>query len=420
VSDDPHARVLAQPPEAQPAAAAGPSPVPAVYDVVIAGAGLPGLSLATALARAGLAVAVADGAPIAAPVAGDGGFDLRIYAISPGSAQFLHAVGAWQRLPAARITAVEAMDITGDANARLAFSAYDLHERALAWIVEERELRAALLDTALEAGVTMHGAAPFVGLTFDTGDGSLTVAPPGREPRTLRGKLVVAADGLRSWVRQAAGIIAEPRSYGQTGVVANFACERAHRGVARQWFRADGSVLAWLPLPDNRISIVWSAPDALAAELLGLPADALAARVEAAGGRALGAMTSISPSAGFPLSTLRLPTTVAHRLALVGDAAHGVHPLAGQGVNLGFGDARILAQILADRGPVADPGAPILLARYARRRVEPVLAMQLVTDGLARLFGPPSPWLSAIRNAGMAAVDRVPFVKRALAQPALR
>jgi 2-polyprenyl-6-methoxyphenol hydroxylase-like FAD-dependent oxidoreductase len=131
-------------------------------------------------------------------------------------------------------------------------------------------------------------------------------------------------------------------------------------------------------------------------------------------------MTSISASAGFPLSILRLPATVAHRLALVGDAAHGVHPLAGQGVNLGFGDARVLAQILAERGPVADPGAPMLLARYAQRRVEPVLAMHIVTDGLARLFGPPSPWLSAIRNAGMTAVDRVPFLKRALAQPALR
>jgi len=391
------------------------------YDVVIAGAGLPGLSLATALARAGLGVVVADSSPIAAPEpVDDAAYDLRVYAVSPGSAQFLHGIGAWQRLPVGRVTAVEAMDIAGDARARLAFSAYDLHERALAWIVEERELRAALLEAAHEAGVTMHGGAPFVGLTFDTEDAVLTVAPPGGERQALRGRLIVAADGLRSWVRQAAGILAQPKPYGQTGVVANFACERSHRGVARQWFRDDGSVLAWLPLPEGRISMVWSAPDAMAADLLAMPGEALAARVAEAGSHALGALTSISPAAGFPLSILRLPATVAHRLALVGDAAHGVHPLAGQGVNLGFGDARVLAQILADRGPVADPGAPILLARYARRRVEPVLAMQLVTDGLARLFGPPSPWLSAVRNGGMAAVDRLPFLKRALAQPALR
>ena len=391
-----------------------------VYDVVIAGAGLPGLSLATALARNGLRVALADGAPIVPQTADEGQFDLRVYAISPGSAQFLHGIGAWPRMPVDRITAVEAMDVEGDARARLAFSAYDLHERALAWIVEERTLRAALLETTRESGVDFHGGAPFVGLTFDTQDASLTVATPGGEPEMLRARLVVAADGLRSWVRKAAGIVAEPRSYGQAGVVANFACERPHRGVARQWFRPDGSVLAWLPLPDQCISMVWSAPDALAADLLALSPEALALRVADAGSHALGAMTSISAAAGFPLSILRLPATVAHRLALVGDAAHGVHPLAGQGVNLGFGDARVLAQLLAERGPVDDPGAPILLARYAQRRVEPVLAMQVVTDGLARLFGPPSPWLSAIRNAGMAAVDRLPFLKRALAQPALR
>ena len=391
-----------------------------MIDAVIAGAGLPGLSLATALARMGLRVTVADGAPIAAPIGEGAPYDLRIYAISPGSAQFLHGIGAWQRLPVDRVTAVEDMEIEGDARARLAFSAYDLHERALAWIVEERELKAALLESALEAGVAMHGGAPFVGLTFDTDDAVLTVAVKDAEPETLRGRLVVAADGLRSWVRQAAGIVAQPRSYGQTGVVANFACERAHRGVARQWFRADGSVLAWLPLPGNHVSIVWSAPDAMAAELLAMSPDELAGRVAAAGGERLGAMSPVSSSAGFPLSLLRLPTTVAHRLALVGDAAHGVHPLAGQGVNLGFGDARVLALLLAERGPVNDPGAPLLLARYAQRRVEPVLAMQVVTDGLARLFGPPSPWLSAIRNAGMAAVDRLPLLKRALAQPALR
>jgi ubiquinone biosynthesis UbiH/UbiF/VisC/COQ6 family hydroxylase len=308
------------------------------------------------------------------------------------------------------------MEIFGDANARLEFSAYDLGERALAWIVEERELKNALVAGAHEAGVALFGGAPFVGLHFTASEAILTLSGS----RQLAARLLVAADGIRSWVRGAAGITAEPRAYGQTGVVANFACERAHHGVARQWFRADGSVLAWLPLPGRRISIVWSAPDALAHDLLALTPEALAERVGAAGGHALGTLSAICASAGFPLAMLRLPTTVAHRLALVGDAAHGVHPLAGQGVNLGFGDALVLAQVLAERGPVDDPGAPILLTRYARRRVEPVLAMQAVTDGLARLFAPPKPWLSALRNAGMAAVDRLPLVKRALAQPALR
>ncbi len=389
------------------------------YDVVVGGAGLVGLALATALAREGLEVAVADRGPIAAPDTDPDSWDVRVYAISPGSANFLRAIGAWQNLAADRIAPIEAMDVAGDAGGQLQFSAYELGERALAWIVEERALKAALLHSAFAAGVAVHGGAPFVGLYFSADRGILAL-DDGGVPRELAARLVVGADGLRSWVREAAGILAEPRPYGQIGVVANFACERAHHGVARQWFRADGSILAWLPLPGRRISIVWSAPEALADELRALPPEALARRVEEAGRHALGTMAEITPSAGFPLQLMRLPTVVGHRLALVGDAAHGVHPLAGQGVNLGFGDALSLAQVIAERGPVADPGAAVLLERFARKRAEPVRAMQAVTDGLTRLFSPRHPLLGPLRNFGLTAVDRLPLLKRSLAQPALR
>jgi 2-polyprenyl-6-methoxyphenol hydroxylase-like FAD-dependent oxidoreductase len=134
----------------------------------------------------------------------------------------------------------------------------------------------------------------------------------------------------------------------------------------------------------------------------------------------LGTLSLITPAATFPLSYLRLPATVAHRLALVGDAAHGVHPLAGQGVNLGFGDAQALAAVMGDRGPVTDPGTPILLERYARRRAEPVLAMHAVTDGLSRLFGARAKPVAALRNLGLSAVEALPIAKHMLAQPALR
>ena len=140
-----------------------------------------------------------------------------------------------------------------------------------------------------------------------------------------------------------------------------------------------------------------------------MPAQALAARVADARRHALGALESITPARRLPAAVAEAADVVAHRLALVGDAAHGVHPLAGQGVNLGFGDAEALAAVLAARGPVADPGAPLLLERYARRRAEPVLAMQTVTDGLARLFGLTSPWLRTLRNPGLTAVDRLPL-----------
>ena len=386
-------------------------------DVIVAGAGLVGLALAAALARQGLTVAILDRAPAVAGGASDAdGWDARVYAISPGSASFLSRVGAWQALPCDRIEAIESMRIYGDAGATLHFSAYELGERALAWIVEERALRAALLPAIHIPGIDVVTGAGFASLSWSAEDATLTLA----DGRQFAARLVVGADGVHSWVRHAAGIVAEPRAYGQQGVVANFECDLAHHGCARQWFRDDGSVLAWLPLPGQRISIVWSAPDALARDLLALAPEALAARVAEAGGRALGALRSITPAAAFPLSSLRLPTSIAHRMALVGDAAHGVHPLAGQGVNLGFGDAEALASVLAARGPVDDAGAPILLERFARRRAEPVLAMHAVTDGLVRLFGPRTPWLRTLRNAGLAAVDRLPMLKRALAQPAMR
>ena len=383
-------------------------------DVVIVGAGLVGLSLAVALSRAGLTATLVDRGSLAVPAAH--GWDSRIYAISPGSATFLRTLGAWQALPCERIEAIESMLIRGDTGASLTFSAWELGERALAWIVEERELRAALLRQVHATGVEVIAEAYIGTLAWSNTEATLGL----ESGRQLAARLVVGADGLHSAVRSAAGLDAQAKGYGQQGVVANFDCERAHRGCAHQWFRDDGSILAWLPLPGRRISIVWSAPDALAEELLALSHDALALRVAAAGDDSLGALGLITPPVAFPLQSLRLATPVAQRMALVGDAAHAVHPLAGQGVNLGFADALALADVLTERGPVTDAGAPILLERYARQRAEPVFAMQAVTDGLARMFAAPSPWVRALRNAGLAAVDRLPIVKQVLSQPALR
>ena len=387
-------------------------------DVLIAGAGLPGLALARALASAGLSVALADRASVITPEppsdAND--WDPRVYAISPGSAAFLRAVGAWQMLPLDRVAAVESMRVEGDGGALLNFSAYELGERSLAWIVEERALRQALLPLVRMAGVAIHAPVTFDSLAFTAAAGTLRFD----SGDSVTARLVVGADGVRSWVREAAGISAVMRPYAQTAVVANFECEHAHRGRAYQWFRDDGGVLAWLPLPGHRVSIVWSAPEALAQELLALAPDALAARVAGEGGHALGAFSRVTGSAGFPLQSVKLPAVVAHRVALVGDAAHGVHPLAGQGVNLGFGDAEALYAVIRERGALSDAGASILLDRYARRRAEPVLAMHAVTDGLARLFGVATPWVRALRNLGMSGLDRLPAAKRLLAQSALR
>jgi ubiquinone biosynthesis UbiH/UbiF/VisC/COQ6 family hydroxylase len=388
------------------------------HDVLIVGAGLVGLALAPALARTGLRVGLADRMPVAAPEppTTDADWDSRVYAISPGSASFLRSLGAWQAIARERFVAVESMRVHGDTGAMLAFSAYELGERALAWIVEERSLRAALVPCVHASGVSLLAPCNPASLAFTADRGTLHLD----DGTVVSARLIVGADGLRSWTRAASGMTAEPKSYGQTAVVANFACERAHRGRAWQWFRPDGGILAWLPLPGRRLSMVWSAPEALARELLALSAAALAERVAEAGGRVCGNLACITPAAGFPLNFMRLPALVAHRLALAGDAAHGVHPLAGQGVNLGFGDAEALAAVLAARAPLTDPGAPLLLDRYARRRAEPVFAMQTVTDTLAHLFASAAPLVRAARNLGLAAFDRLPLAKRLLAQSALR
>jgi ubiquinone biosynthesis UbiH/UbiF/VisC/COQ6 family hydroxylase len=386
-------------------------------DVLILGAGPVGLALAAALAREGLAVALVDRNALSTDDrrAGDDDWDARVYALSPGSAEFLRGLGAWQRLPGERVAAVETMDVRGDTNGRIEFSAYELGERALAWIVEHREITRALA-AAVRTSEHIDVLAPCEPSTLvwraDAAELSLG------DGRALRARLIVGADGLRSWARREAGMTHEARDYRHTAVVANFAAERAHRGCAFQWFLAERGVLAWLPLPGRRISIVWSAPEALADDLLALEGSALAARVADAGGGALGKLTEITRPASFPLSFLRLRSVIAHRFALVGDAAHGVHPLAGQGVNLGFGDAAALASVLARRGPVADPGERILLERYERRRALPVAAMQFVTDGLVRLFDRPA--LRLVRNGGMRAVASIAPLRRLLAQPALR
>jgi 2-polyprenylphenol 6-hydroxylase len=388
------------------------------HDVVIVGAGLVGLALAAALARSGLSVAILDrGGVIATEPATGRDWDSRVYAVSPGSAEFLHGLGVWQRIPGERMAPIEAMEVFGDDRGHVRFDAYELGERALAWIVENRELNAALVST-VRADASIEVIAPCVpesiawraaGAEIRLGDG-----------RALTARLVAGADGVHSWARRQSGMMHEPRPYGQTAVVANFATEFAHRGRAFQWFLGNDGVIAWLPLPGKRMSIVWSAPESLAVELLALGPPALAERVAAAGGHALGRLELASAPAGFPLTFLKLPSIESHRFALLGDAAHGVHPLAGQGVNLGFADAATLASVLADRGAVGDVGAPILLERYAQRRAAPVLAMQTVTDGLVRLFGLTSPWAQALRNRGMRAVDAVRPLKRLIAQPALR
>lgn len=384
------------------------------YDAVIVGGGLVGASLALALQRTGLDVVLIEPQSPQTPSA-DGAWDNRIYAISPGNAAFLDSLGVWPRLDAQRVQRVETMAIWGDAPAgRLEFSAYEAGLRELAYIVEGSALLQALRAAIADSGqVRVACPAQASSLQIDADAAEITLA----DGEPIKAQLVIGTDGGDSWVRRAAGIAARVSDYHQQGVVANFETEKSHGGTAYQWFRADG-VLALLPLPGNRVSMVWSATEEQAQTLLVMDAQALADAVFAASGGVVGELRLMTPAAGFPLRLAHIDNLVAPRIALAGDAAHHVHPLAGQGVNLGFRDVRELARVLAGRAPLQDCGDLPLLRRYARARREDIATMELGTDVLQKLFTAQSVWLSGARNSGMAVVNRLPFLKNLLIRQA--
>jgi ubiquinone biosynthesis UbiH/UbiF/VisC/COQ6 family hydroxylase len=202
-------------------------------------------------------------------------------------------------------------------------------------------------------------------------------------------------------------------------VVANFRCAKPHRQTAFQWFQG-GPVLALLPLPANRVSMVWSLPEGEAARVVALDAEELAREVERACGGILGALTQDTPPRSYPLRRLAARRLTASRVALAGDAAHVIHPLAGQGLNLGLQDARALAEVLLGRAPGSDPGDGALLRRYERQRAEPILAMDLTVDGLFRLFGAASAPAAGLRNLGLNLAGRLPVLKNLLMRHAMR
>lgn len=379
------------------------------YQVVVVGAGLVGAAAALALGRQGIRVALIERQPPAVP---DETLDTRIYAISPASQRFLERIGAWHRLDAGRIQPVFRMDVAGDTRGAVRLDAYEAGVSHLATILESGRLQHALWQ-AIEADGSVARYCPAAIAALEHGDRFTRITLD--DGTVLETELVVGADGAASRIRDWAGLASTLTPYGQSGVVANFECEIPHRGTAFQWF-FDSDILAWLPLPGNHLSMVWSTQTAHADELLALDAAALAAKVQAAGHDRLGTLKLLTPAAAFPLRLIRVESAVAPGVALIGDAAHGVHPLAGQGVNLGFGDAEALVNVLAQhrRTPLGDMR---VLQTYARQRAEPVQRMQALTHGLHHLFSDRrAAWL---RNAGMTIVNQLPPLKAALVSEAM-
>lgn len=385
-------------------------------DLLICGGGIAGKACALALAQTGLDVTLLGARP--APALPPHGYAQRLYALNAASKQLLDQLCVWPHMAQERIQPVQAMHIRAD-GAQLAFEATDTHVEALAWIVESDAIEAAL-DLALrfERRVLIDPAQA-AGLTRLPGQPGWQAQTDG--DRTVRAALLIGADGEHSLVRKVSGIAMDTHDYMQRGVVANFVCAAPHDGVAFQTF-ADGGVIALLPLApmqgQSMVSLVWSAPEALARELLALPPDALALRVDAhlpaLRAQHLGPLQATGAAAAWPLRRQLARRTVADGLVLIGDAAHRVHPLAGQGLNLGLQDVQVLAHTLQQRGAGQAINDPRLLRRYSRARAEQVLALATATDALARLYATQSRVPAPLRALGLNAANALPPLKQLL------
>jgi 2-polyprenyl-6-methoxyphenol hydroxylase-like FAD-dependent oxidoreductase len=364
-------------------------------DVCIRGAGIVGRTLALLLARERLRVGLVD----LQPVAGSGHSDVRAYALNPASRALLEMLRAWP--DEAHATPVAAMQVKGDDGGQVSFDAADQGVPALAWIVDVPALQDRLGEALRYQPLVERLQAP--------------------QPAAL----TVVCEGRASATRAEFGVQFEVTSYPQRAIAARLSCELPHGQVARQWF-ADGEIVALLPMggavggaQGNLVALVWSVREERADALLALDPAAFALEVERACGRALGAMTLATERAAWPLQLARASRWTGPGWALAGDAAHNVHPLAGQGLNLGLADAKALADVLREREYWRGVADPKLLRRYERSRKADVLAMGATTDGLQQLFAQRTgPW-TLLRNWGMLGFEHSGPVKHWVARQAM-
>ncbi len=379
---------------------------PASYDVLIVGGGMVGATAACALGDSPLKVGVIE--PQAPTAATDEAFDLRVSALSLASQTVLDAVGAWAGIAARRMARIAAMRVWDAGSAgEISFDAAEIGEPCLAYVVENSVVVAALHER-LQRCTNVHVIQAAVSAVNADAAAVVTLA----DGRQLHARLVVAADGAESAVRRALQIPLRTLDLSQQGIVATVCTERPHEDIAWQKFLPAGP-LAFLPLPEPRTcSIVWSADSDRAAELLALDDTGFRAALAQAFGDRLGAIRSVSARAAFPLALAHADRYVAARVALIGDAAHTVHPLAGQGVNLGILDAAALAEVLlAAAAERRDAGALHVLRRYERWRKGDNLAMIAVTGAFKYLFGNDWPLVPSLRGAGLSLVNTATPVK---------
>ncbi|MDD0845123.1 2-octaprenyl-3-methyl-6-methoxy-1,4-benzoquinol hydroxylase [Pseudomonas sp. Gutcm_11s] len=390
-------------------------------DLIIVGAGMVGSALALALEHSGLEILVVDGGPLSVkPFDAQGAFEPRVSALSAASQRILERLGVWDGIAARRASAYRDMQVwDGSGTGSVHFAAASVHAETLGHIVENRVVQDALLERLHDSQVGLLGSARLEQLRR-SGDGWLLTLADGRE---LRAPLLVAADGANSAVRRLAGCATREWDYLHHAIVTSVRCERPHQATAWQRFTDDGP-LAFLPLSrqgdEHWCSIVWSTVPAEAERLMALDDEAFRSELGKAFEWRLGQITDADPRVCIPLRQRHAKRYVESGLALIGDAAHSIHPLAGQGVNLGFLDAAVLAEVLLhalQRGE--QPNDVRVLSRYERRRMPHNLAMMAAMEGFERLFQADPLPIRLLRNSGLNWVDELPdakalFVRRAL------
>lgn len=396
-------------------------------DIVVVGGGMVGAALALALAPLDIRVIVLEGQSLdvsprqCAKVPDVASFERRVSAISPASQRILSRLGAWERIPAECQGTYTRMCVwDADGTGEIHFDAADMGAVSLGDIVENRLMTEALHGVLRERDVEVHDGVAATGWRADGERSVLTLA----DGRSIRATLVVAADGARSPLRQWAGLPIREWDYGQQAIVATVQTERSHQFTAWQRFMPTGP-LAFLPLADGQggshfLSIVWSQDTLEAERLMALDDEGFRQALGEAFERRLGEIEAVSVRQAFPLRQCHAKTYVRPGLALVGDAAHSIHPLAGQGVNLGFADADVLSQEVAralQRGQ--SPGDMAVLQRYQRRRRGENLAMMAAMEGFKQLFARDELVPRWLRNTGMRWLDGQGALKRRIASQAM-
>jgi 2-octaprenyl-6-methoxyphenol hydroxylase len=375
-------------------------------DVAVVGGGMAGLTLACALAGAGVLVRVLEPQPFSTQL--DPGFDGRTTAIAAGSRAVLDGIGAWAGMAAGAQPILDIRVSDGHSPLFLHYDHRDVGNAPMGHIVENRVIRRALAErlAALDQAALVEGWR----VTERRADGNCAVltAADGRE---VTCRLAVAADGRRSAMRTAAGIRVTEWRYNQVGIVCSVAHERDHGGAAQEHFLPAGP-FAILPMTGNRSSIVWTERADLAPAIIALDEAGFKEELSLRFGDYLGALDVVGPRFSYPLGLLHAERYVGDRLALIGDAAHAMHPIAGQGLNVGLRDVAALAEVTVDTMRVGlDPGGDVALDRYERWRWPDNAMMLAVTDALNRLFSNDVAPVKAARDLGLAVVNRLPQLK---------